>query len=38
METGKYLLQIVFNDLKGVEVFVNTRSSVQIRCMPMGNK
>ena len=29
------LLQIVFNSLKGGEVFVNTQSSVQMWCMPI---
>ena len=32
------LLQIVFNSLKGGEIFVNTRSLEQMWCMPIGNK
>ena len=31
-------LQIVFNSLKGGEIFVNTRSLEQMWCMPIGNK
>ena len=32
------LLQIVFHDLIGDEVFANTRSLLQMRFMPIGNK